>query len=233
MNTPSSPGCEKSSRLTKKVAQGSTTPELVAQALRILGAPFNVEDAGGTTTEAPADRSLEDHPSQDMPALPAAATRELTTFVSPSSAGAQAVADVYRHLENVPKTRSAQAMLEELVISTAHARLQAAAEQMVFRALERAGNRLKTRLNGSRPEGVAAPELYLFVPCTTGTVDYLLTDAFTHVERFCPDLGIEPECLTRALDSYCRVLLTEQKAHDPALLGKYLDAATEKCGAPA
>ena len=220
---------EQQSWLTKKVAQGSTTPELVAQALRILGADFDVSQAGGTTTEAPADRSLEDHPTQDIPELPAAATREITAFASPT---ANTIADVYRHLENVPKTRSAQAMLEELVISTAHARLQAAAEQMVFRALERAGNRLKTRLNGSRPEGVAAPELYLFVPCATGTVDYLLTDAFTHVERFCPDLGIEPECLTRALDSYCRVLLTEQKAHDPALLGKYLDAATEKCGAP-
>lgn len=215
--------------LTKKVAQGSTTPELVAQALRILGAPFNDEQVGGDGTEAPSDRSLEDHPTRDMPALPAAgAPGQITQYASD-----HALVDLYRRLESVPKTVGAEAMLQELVVSTARARLEAAAEQMAFRALERAGNRLKTRLNGSRPEGVAASELYLFVPCTTGTVDYLLTDAFTHVERFCPDLGIEPDCLTRALDSYCRVLLTEQKPHDRELMGKYLDAATDRCGAQA
>lgn len=226
---------EQNQWLTKKVAQGSTTPELVAQALRILGAPFVVEESGDADpAEARPDRSLDDHPTRDIPALPASGGTFAFNQVSvPDLAAGQAVADIYRRLADVPKTRSAEAMLTELVVATARAKLEAAAEQMVFRALERAGNRLKTRLNGSRPEGVAAPELYLFVPCTTGTVDYLLTDAFTHVERFCPDLGIEPECLTRALDSYCRVLLTEQKAHDPGLLGKYLDAASERCGAPA
>jgi hypothetical protein len=204
--------------LTKKVAQGSTTPELVAQALRILGADFDVASAGGSgdTTEARPDRSLDDHPTQDMPDLPA-----IAAAIAPAP------------LRLGPARPSTTEMAQAVLDAAARAGLYAAAEQMAFRALERAGNRLKTRLNGSRPEGVAASELYLFVPCTTGTVDYLLTDAFTHVERFCPDLGIEPECLTRALDSYCRALLTEQKPHDRDLLGKYLDAATEKCGAPA
>jgi hypothetical protein len=101
---------------------------------------------------------------------------------------------------------------------------------MVFRALERAGNRIKTKLNGNRPPGVAAADLYLYVPCSAKSADDLLTDAWSNVPRFCSSLGVTPDGLTAALDTYCRALLTEQREHDRALLEKYLEqVASQPC----
>lgn len=164
----------------RKVASGSTTPELVAQALVLLGFPA-VVNAEVTPTEERPTPSLQEHPVQDAPEP-----------------------DLAQVASAVPE----QALL-------------AAAEQMVFRALERAGNRIKSRTD-MRPPGVAAIDLYQYVPLDLPSVNDVLTDAWGNVERACPRLGVAPGSLTAALDAYCRALLTERKPHDPNLLSSYL-----------
>jgi len=94
-----------------------------------------------------------------------------------------------------------------------------AAEQIVFRALERAGNRLKSKMT-TRPPGVSAADLYQYVPCDAATINDVLTDAWTQVERF--DFGIPADVLSQALDSYCRALLAGRQPHDRDLLASYL-----------
>lgn len=166
----------------RRVASGSTTPELVAQALALLGVQMQVAAPEEEPTEEVAQTpSLEDHPVQDAPEPP----------------------------------------LAQVAAAGPPPELLRAAEQMVFRALERAGNRLKTRTQ-VRPPGVAAADLYQYVPVDVGTVNDLLVDAWTHVDRFCPDLGVDAHALTSALDSYCRAILIDRRPHNPDLLAAYL-----------
>jgi len=69
---------ERAAWLTKKVAGGSTTPELVAWALNILGVPIPAQALvvpEAQPTEARPDPSLQDHPTREIPvqdAIPAA-----------------------------------------------------------------------------------------------------------------------------------------------------------------
>lgn len=66
---------EREEWITKKVASGSTTPELVAAAIEklgvFLGAPTYIESQ--PVQEARPDRSLKDHPTRDFPERPDAA----------------------------------------------------------------------------------------------------------------------------------------------------------------
>lgn len=167
-------GPERAQWLLRKTAQGSTTPEIVAEALRLMGVPMpEIAVPEAIPTEERPTPSLEDHPRLDPPEEPTAA-------------------------------------------------LLAAAEQMVFRALERAGNRIKNRTNGAVPKDVAAPELYLYVPCDAASTTFVMEDAWSHVDRFAGSLGVDGVRLAETLDSYCKVLLTERKPHDPDLLRSYL-----------
>lgn len=164
----------------KKVAGGSTTPDLVAQALQALGvpvtAPVDETVVVEETQEARPTPSLREHPDQSPPD-------------------------------------------EDAVTAAA---LVAASEQMVFRALERAGNRLKTKFNAQKMPGVEASELYLFFKCDVELANFALTDAWSKVGRFTGNLGTTPEALTPVLDSYCRALLIEQKPFDRDMLKSYL-----------
>lgn len=160
----------------RKVAGGSTTPELVAAALAYLGVPLDgfIAPEGEEppeTQEARPTRSLEEHPRREIP--------------DPDES------------------------------------LTAAAEVMVFRALERAGNRLKTRLGTKNPE-VAAVERYQFVSLDASTVDSLLEDAWGMTGQFC--YGKDPERLAACLDGYTRSLLVEGAPHNRELLKKHLSA---------
>lgn len=149
----------------RKVASGSTTPELVAEALRQLEVPIsaNVE---AEPTEARPTPSLEEHPSQDIPN------------------------------DGVPP---------ELV---------AVGSALVYRALERAGNRLKNR-GAKPPSGVPAAELYLHMPYSTSTIDELLEDAW----GACEPLGVD--CPER-LDAYTRSLLASRTPPSREGLARYL-----------
>src|SRR6478736_2490142 len=105
------------------------------------------------------------------------------------------------------------------------AALMMASEIMVFRALERGGNRLRTKTTNKFSD-VSASEVYLFVPCNSGTVDDCLVDAWSNVDRFAPDLGVMPQSWAACMDAYVRVLLAERKPHDRALLARHLSRVT-------
>jgi hypothetical protein len=91
------------------------------------------------------------------------------------------------------------------------------AEVLVFRALERAGNRMRN--TGIKPPGVPAHETYLYVE-SNGSTAKLLDGAWS----FVPTVeGVDSAKLTAALESYTTMLMKEQVAHSPALLGKYLE----------
>lgn len=102
------------------------------------------------------------------------------------------------------------------------AAMMAGCEVLVFRALERAGNRLRTKMNRKVP-GVEAAETYMFYPVDTSTLDFVLQDAWTAVARFAPKWGVEPGRLEQCLDSYSRAIISEQKPHDPELLRQFIN----------
>lgn len=159
----------------RKVASGSTTPELVAAALRALGVGLDQADVGGAPpAEARPTPSLTDHPSMDPP--------------DPDEA------------------------------------LVAAAEVIVYRALERAGNRIKTRI-GKPVATYPAAEVYRHVAVSSGQLDYLLEDAFTNLERYgvCARYGVAT--VQVALDTYCRGLLVNNAEHDATVLADVLGRA--------
>lgn len=107
----------------------------------------------------------------------------------------------------------------------AQAALVAGCEVLVYRALERAGNRLRNKTQTKIP-GVGAAETYMFVPVNQNAIDFALEDAWTAVERFAPAWGVSAESLSASLDSYVRVLLAERKPHDSTLLRSYVNLTT-------
>lgn len=165
----------------RKVAQGSTTPELVAAALHALGVPINEVATAPLAQERPTP-SLRDHPEQGPP-------ERLEQSVNEKPPGDDG--------------------------------LLGASEVIVYRALERAGNRLRTRI-GKKIPGVASAEMYLHVPVSVGQLDDLLVDAFDGIERYVGCQHIEPARLAACLDSYCRALMVEARPHDPQVLATYL-----------
>ena len=95
-----------------------------------------------------------------------------------------------------------------------------AAEVMVFRALERAGNRLKVRLSG-KTGGTPAHELYMKLPQLTATeVDGLLEDAWSSTEW--ATLPCRADELEIVLNRYTAGLLALRKPHDRVLLATNL-----------
>lgn len=162
----------------RKVAAGSTTPDLVAAALRSLGVPIGTIETAPAVQERPVP-SLEQHPTQEPP-------EQLAASTPPSDDG-----------------------------------LLGASEVIVYRALERAGNRLRTRI-GRKIPGVAAVDMYLHVPVTTGQLDDLLADAFEGIDRYVGCRQVSPDRLATCLDTYCRALMIEARPHDPQVLATYL-----------
>lgn len=100
-------------------------------------------------------------------------------------------------------------------------RLAAAAEVMVFRVLERAGNRLKSKAQARFP-GVPAEDLYRYYQCSTDTVGAILTDAWDKTAKFMGITEEQANYVAPVLDSYVRAIILEQKEHDPAMLRQYL-----------
>lgn len=165
----------------RKMAQGSTTPEQVAAAFRIL---FKEELGAGEASgeegreERPAP-SLKDHPVQDIPDRERSVRRKEA-----------------RERGDVP---SAAALI-------------AASEMAVVRALERAGNRLKGKLNVRTT--VPAVKLYMSVlPVDIGMHDFLLDDAWSHLSAVAKRNGVSEAWLKTTLDHYCRSLFTNQVEH--------------------
>lgn len=97
------------------------------------------------------------------------------------------------------------------------AALVAAAEQMVFRALERGGNRAMNRLR-FRQEGVEAPDVYLFRDTSDAEASFMLDGAFEHCDRFASTYGVTPTWLAGTLEEYTRDLIVSKVPHTRARL---------------
>lgn len=105
------------------------------------------------------------------------------------------------------------------------ASLAAASEVLVFRALERAGNRLRS-LKQTRPP-VAAADTYQFVECQVGELDKVLADAWDCIPRLMPHYPeMQQQVITAALDSYCRHLLLNQRPYSRTEMEHYLTSTS-------
>lgn len=96
------------------------------------------------------------------------------------------------------------------------------AEGLVFRALQRAGNRLRNQFKGGLPEDVQAMEAHCYVAMNDTLVEHALTDAWTDVPGRIGHYGIDGDKFVASLDTYCRGLLKAQAPHDPRLLARHL-----------
>lgn len=194
---------ELASWLTRKVAAGVTTPELVEAALRDLGvhlavihdtqAPETIRETirvDSPGTQAPQPPSLQDHPVQGPPDQKTSADRKQAR-----AEGRVPSADIARK-----------------------ASLLAASEQLVFRALERAGNKLKQKMGGLKVNCPAA-ELYMFA---AGDPVFLLDDAWGGVPLIAHRAGLVPETLAADLEEYTTGLLVSHQPHTYEALEAFL-----------
>ena len=101
--------------------------------------------------------------------------------------------------------------------------LVAAADALVFRALERAGNRL--RQNVAKPPGVPAYETHLYVKAN-GTAEKLLEDAWSCAPQVLDGIA-DPLVVVPVLSSYCASLLKEQSPHRRDRLVNWLRLADQ------
>lgn len=169
---------EREEFFTEKVASGSTTPELVAEALRMLGLPFTViPQESIEVQEGRPTRSLLDHPQEGPP------DEENRRIVSDEAA--------------------------------------AVAEVVVFRALERAGNRIKSKYRdriSMGAENVPTHTLYRFTrTLEPDEVDDVLMEAWTCLASL-PPIPVS----AAILDQYTRTLIQSNRPHDSRTFRAFL-----------
>lgn len=100
--------------------------------------------------------------------------------------------------------------------------LVAAAELLVFDALNRAGGRLLTRENRGQFASTPKHELYLSVSYGPFDTDKLLEGSFQFVEPVADAYGLEPIQLKERLHEYVDNRLIKRKAHDRHALKAWL-----------
>jgi hypothetical protein len=152
----------------------------VGAALALLGVDLGV--TGQVSREARPDRSLEDHPTRDIPNQ-----EDSESEVAPD--------------------------------------LAAASEVLVFRALERAGNKMRS-VYGVRPPGVTAADVYRYIPVRSGDIDRFMEDAWSCLPQAMHRFTCDQERVRSALDSYTRSLLVTQGEHDYERMRTFLAAAS-------
>lgn len=101
--------------------------------------------------------------------------------------------------------------------------LLAACEPLVYRGLERAGNRLRSASKGGAPTGVPAYATHQFVAAKDPA--YLLEDAWSVAPQVLEGIA-DPAEVVPLLDSYCRSLFNTQEPHTRDRLRKWLEAAS-------
>lgn len=99
--------------------------------------------------------------------------------------------------------------------------LIAACDVLVYRALERAGNRLRTTANFTGKE--SASDVYLAVKPSPRSIDALMTDAWSCLPRVLD--GHDVDGVTPVLDGYVRGLLLTQTPHSRETLRRVLLSA--------
>lgn len=103
--------------------------------------------------------------------------------------------------------------------------LAAASEVLVFRALERAGNKMRS-VYGVRPPGVTAADVYRYIPVRNGDIDRFMEDAWSCLPQAMHRFTCDQERVQSALDSYTRSLLVTQGEHDYEKMRTFLAAAS-------
>lgn len=189
-------GDEQREWLLRKIATGSTSPEQTQAALKILGADLGLQ-----------------------PAVPKAAQGQIPPALEPRRAtddqGGRALPD--------PVVSIRRAMQPAEV--AASAALVAASEALVYRALERAGNRLcngKARADGL--DQVPAHRRYLHAAGDLQPTA-LLEGSWTFAEDILGNYTPKALAACVVVDTYVRYLLEERKAHSiQALIASLLAA---------
>jgi hypothetical protein len=102
------------------------------------------------------------------------------------------------------------------------ASLTAAAEQMVFRALDKGGNRIANRVK-FKMDNVDPAEVYLFRKTSDAEASFMLEGAFDHCPRFADRYGVNPQALAATLDEYCRSLIMDRKPYNVDDLARRLE----------
>ena len=184
---------ERGEWLKNKVASGSTTPELVESALRSLGA------LDGETVESAGQRNGTTDTQEARP------TPTLKNHPE------RALPDAERN-EQIRESRRRK--------ETNTLALTAAAEQVAVRAFERAGNKLKNKMQ-TKPR-VPASELYSFVNIDRPGAKFLLEDAWTHLPPIAERYGVEPEDLQSAVEQYATQSLISATPHSYDRFETYL-----------
>lgn len=105
---------------------------------------------------------------------------------------------------------------------TPAASLVPACDALMYRALERAGNKLRNA--GMRPPNVPSYETHVHVKAN-GTAETVLDDAWSCAPQVLEGLTTEPEKVIEVLNSYASTLLTEQSPHTRERLTEWLDLA--------
>lgn len=102
------------------------------------------------------------------------------------------------------------------------AALMSGCEVLVTWALQRAGNRLKNRMQRKIP-GVAASDMYRYYKVDTSTLDFVLDDAWAAVDQFADRWNVDAQRLKDCLESYARAIILEQKPHDPEMMRSFIN----------
>jgi len=103
----------------------------------------------------------------------------------------------------------------------AESALLAACDALVFRALERAGNRLRQGI--TKPPGAPAYETHLYLKAN-GNAAHLLDDAWSCAPMVLDGVA-DANQVVPVLDSYCTTLLTEGAPHQRDRLASWLELA--------
>lgn len=100
------------------------------------------------------------------------------------------------------------------------AALLAASDALVFRALERGGNRIRQK-HGVKPPGVPSYEMHTMYQ-VNGDAAEILTDAWSCAPQVLSGLGVDVDSTVQMLDSYCRALMAEQSHHSRERLHSWI-----------
>lgn len=169
--------------LLQGIAKGAVTPELTAEALRLLGAP--VTATGTATQEQPTSTKTDTEISDERVTAP----------------------DL-----NETRERNRRKVEDQVA---------AACEVLVYRALEKAGNRLKNVHNGDTAT-MAADTLYLTY---TGEHDHLLDGAWDCAPKVLDGYDADVKEVIATLDFYVRGLLSTKRAHNRETMVRLLQNA--------
>jgi hypothetical protein len=114
-----------------------------------------------------------------------------------------------RHMPELPEAASA---------------VLAASDALVWRALERAGNRIRQNA-GIKPPGVPAYEMHT-LHSVNGGADAYLNDAWSCAPQVLDGLTPDVQATVDTLDAYCRSLFAEQAPHSRDRLKGWLEATS-------